>query len=1179
MTVSLRKMSPGDGYKYLLRTVAAGDGNRSLSTPLTRYYAEVGTPPGRWLGSGLCALGRGELRPRDRVHEAQLALLIGLGRDPLTGDQLGRAFPEYQGVEARIAVRTAAIPADVCGEDRDDMIARIEAEESVASNRRAVAGFDFTFSVPKSVSVLWGVADADLQAMIVEAHHAAVAEVIDYLEREVAATRTGISNHDGAVAQVGVSGVIAAAFDHYDSRAGDPQLHTHVVIANKVKTLLDGRWRSLDSRAIHAAVTAISAHYNAVLADRLSGTFGLRWEARERGPDRNPQWEIAGVSEELIREFSGRTREIEAEKDRLVEAYVARHGRRPSRATIVQLRAQATLATRPEKQVRSLADLTGEWRRRAGRITGGDAGRWARAVLSVGVPEAADAASVSLDLIQVVARQVVDEVSTKRSTWRSWNLWASASKQTMGWRFRTVADREAVVGLIVDAAQGLSVALTPPEFAVSPGAFCREDGTSVFRPRHATVYSSTDVLAAEDRLLAHAEVRAAPAIEQAAVTLALAGDVASGCLSAEQADAIGRVASSGRGLDLLVGPAGAGKTTAMRGLRRAWVSECGPRSVVGLAPSAAAARALAEDLGIACDNTAKWLHEHARGNVTFGSGQLVIIDEATLADTRTLDRLTEVAAAAGAKVLLVGDDAQLQSVDAGGAFSMLAEARGSDLPELTEILRFNQEWERQATAGLRGGEAAVIDSYARHDRLREGTTDQMLDAAYAAWREDTRRGLDSVLVTEAAHSVHALNARARAERILAHDDDTGPEVELVDGARASAGDIVITRRNARRLRALNGGWVRNGDRWLVLDVRRDGAMTVRRAGGRLAATLMLPPEYVAHHVDLGYAVTAHRAQGITVDTSHVVASASTTRENFYVSMTRGRDSNIAYVALDQPDDSHATPRVGDETARTVLHGVLQHSGAEPSAHQAITTEHETWSSIAQLAAEYETIAAAAQRDRFADLLQRSGLTDEQVHEAVSSAAFGPLTAALRLAEANRHDLERLLPRIVAAHPLKDAADVAAVLRYRIEAFSGATPGAGLSRSPMLIAGLIPEAVGSMDCENRQALDQRKDLIVSRARALAVGAVASRASWLNRLGTEPPNASAKSQWMTEVATVAAYRDRYNITSEQPLGGPSRSDIQRNERRRANTAARRAQRLAGGHSGCEPQSLAAYQVAIG
>jgi conjugative relaxase-like TrwC/TraI family protein len=1179
VTVSMRKMSPGDGYRYLLRTVAAGDGNRSLSTPLTRYYAEVGTPPGRWLGSGLGALGEGELLPGGQVQEAQLALLIGLGRDPVTGDQLGRAFPEYRGAEAKIAARTAEIPDDVCGEDRDAAIARIEAEEGVASTRRPVAGFDLTFSVPKSVSVLWGVADADLQAMILESHHAAVAEVIDYLEREVAATRTGITNHNGAVAQVGVSGVIAAAFDHYDSRAGDPQLHTHVVISNKVKTLLDGRWCSLDSRPIHAAVTAISAHYNAVLADRLSGTFGFRWEARDRGADRNLQWEIAGVTDELIGEFSSRTREIEKEKVRLIGAYVERHGRQPSNATIVRLRAQATLTTRPEKQVRSLADLTGEWRHRAGRVIGGDPARWARAVSSAGVPEVIDVAAIPLDRIHEVAKQVVDEVSIRRSTWRHWNLWASASKQTMAWRFRSAAEREAVVGLIVDAAEGKSVALTPPELAISPADFRREDGTSVFRPRHSTIYSSTEVMAAEDRLLARAEDRNAPALGPEKVTSATARDVVGACLSPEQADAIARVASSGRRLDLLVGPAGAGKTTAMRGLRTVWVAERGQGSVVGLAPSAAAAKALAEDLGIACENTAKWLHEHDRGNAEFAPGQLVIIDEATLADTRTLDRLTGLAATAGAKVLLVGDDAQLQSVDAGGGFSMLAEARDSEIPQLTDIHRFTQEWEKPATLRLRRGEVEVVSTYARHGRLREGTTDQMLDAAYAAWRDDTRRGLDSVLVTETTRSVDALNARARAERILAHDDDSGREVELAEGARASAGDIVITRKNERRLRAPNGGWVRNGDRWQVLDVRKDGSIAVRRTGHRLAATAVLPREYVTQHVELGYAITAHRAQGITVDTAHVVASASTTRENLYVSMTRGRDSNIAYVAVDQPDDSHATPEVEDVSARTVLYGVLQHSGAELSAHQTIEAEHEAWSSIAQVAAELETIAAAAQHDRFVDLLRHSGLSQKQFDEAVSSTAFGPLATALRQAEAYHHDLEQLVPRIVAVHPLDDAEDIAAVLRYRIETSAGTSPRDLRGRSTRLIAGLIPEPVGPMDDEPHQALDQRKAFIERRARALAVKAVEDKATWTNRLGAEPTDHDKRSEWLAAVRTVAAYRERYAVLSARPIGGPARSDAQHRERLRAGQAARQAQRISAEGNARNPQMLVAEPLAIG
>ena len=106
------------------------------------------------------------------------------------------------------------------------------------------------------------------------------------------------------------------AYDHFDSRAGDPQLHTHVVVSNKVLTVMDGRWRSLDGRPVFASVTALSAHYNALLADRLSRDVGVEWELRQRGADRNPQWEIAGVSDDLIAEFSSRTREIERQEGR-----------------------------------------------------------------------------------------------------------------------------------------------------------------------------------------------------------------------------------------------------------------------------------------------------------------------------------------------------------------------------------------------------------------------------------------------------------------------------------------------------------------------------------------------------------------------------------------------------------------------------------------------------------------------------------------------------------------------------------------------------------------------------------------------------------------------------------------------------------------------------------------------
>lgn len=1159
MTVSMRVMSAGKGYQYLLKSVVSGDGNRSLSTPLTRYYTEEGTPPGRWLGSGLHAVG-GTIKTNDPVTEQQLALLLGMGRDPVSGSPLGRAFPEYAAVSARVTARVADLSTKLTDEHRAATVAKIEAEELEAGSKRAVAGYDFTFSVPKSVSALWGVADAGTQALIVEAHHEAVAEVLDFLEREIAATRRGVDAGDGAVAQADIVGVIATAFDHWDSRMSDPQLHTHVVISNKVKTAEDGRWRSLDGRPLHAAVVAISEHYNAVLADRLTRAFGIEWEQRDRGKNRNAAWELAPVSEDLIREFSSRSREIEIEKDRLIEEYVAQHGRRPSSATVIRLRAKATLTTRPEKQIRSLADLTHEWRGRADKILGTGAAAWARRLTATGIARPTlRADDIPLDVIDVVGSSVVGAVSEKRSTWRHWNLWAETCRQTMEWRFASAEDREAVVGMIVEAAKRESLSLTPPELALSPEVFRREDGTTVFRPRHSVVFTSEELLAAEDRLLRRTEDTRAPVVDLDVIEHVTRKGERGHLLSTEQAETLARIAVSGRQLDFLVGPAGAGKTTAMRALHDAWSAQHGQGSVVGLAPSAVAAQVLADDLGVACENTAKWLHEFDHGRAQFRKGQLVIVDEATLAGTLILDRLTALAADAGAKVLLVGDWAQLQSVDAGGAFTLLASAR-PDTPELTDVQRFTNEWEKLASLDLRFGRTEVIGTYLRHDRVREGTTAEMIDAAYVTWRADVRAGLASVLVTEAIQSVIELNQRARAERLLDGDTAAGREVNLADGTQASEGDVVITRSNDRRLRlhTLRGGWVRNGDRWRVAGVNKDGSVRVERLGVGIGGGVTLPAAYVAEHVDLGYAVTAHRAQGITVDTAHVVVSGATTRENLYVSMTRGRDSNIAYVALDKPDEGHAPPEPDEVTARAVLFGVLQHSGAELSAHQMIEFEQERWSSIAQIAAEYETIAAVAQRDRWIGLLETCGLTDEQVELGLASDSFGPLTAELRRAGANHHDVARLLPDLVARRSLDDAEDIGAVLISRLH--KAAQPKQGKRRAePKLVAGLIPVADGLMSPEMAAALTDRQTLMESRAIALAESAVDANEPWLKRLGTPPSKGSARRRWLYEVRTIAAYRDRYQVDGRSALG-EARIEAQKLDAARAEQAIRRARALA-------------------
>ncbi|MCL1900476.1 MAG: relaxase domain-containing protein [Promicromonosporaceae bacterium] len=440
MTVSMRLITAGDGYKYVLKSVATGDGDRTLSTPLTRYYTEVGCPPGTWLGSGIASLQLDTLHDGDVVTEQQLKLLIGQGCNPVTGEDLGRPYLNHRSVQQRITQRAAALDPALHDDERAAAVQQITDEETARGTRRTIAGYDYTFSVPKSISILWGLADAGTQELIVQAHHNAVGQVIDFMEREVVATRIGASTRGGPAAQADTTGVLATVYDHWDSRTGDPQLHSHVLISNKTCTAQDGRWRAIDGRPMHAATVALSELFNATLADELARMFNLTWGTRDRGKDRNPAWEITGIGEDLIGEFSIRSSDIEAETAHLIAAYVIDHGRQPTKRTIIQLRQQATLSTRPEKQLRSLADLTAEWRERATDLLGEDATAWTQKVISAGDALIIRADDVPLNVIDNLGTAVMQRVGERRSTWTRWNLHAEASRETMGWRFATASD-------------------------------------------------------------------------------------------------------------------------------------------------------------------------------------------------------------------------------------------------------------------------------------------------------------------------------------------------------------------------------------------------------------------------------------------------------------------------------------------------------------------------------------------------------------------------------------------------------------------------------------------------------------------------------------------------------------------------------------------------------------------
>lgn len=299
--------------------------------------------------------------------------------------------------------------------------------------------------------------------------------------------------------------------------------------------------------------------------------------------------------------------------------------------------------------------------------------------------------------------------------------------------------------------------------------------------------------------------------------------------------------------------------------------------------------------------------------------------------------------------------------------------------------------------------------------------------------------------------------------------------------------------------------------------------------------------------NLGYAITTHRAQGVTVDTAHaVIHSPEATREALYVAMTRGKEANHVYVATDQYFlEEHQLRDDLQNTARSILYGILQHSGAELSAHDTIVEEQDTWSSLQQVVAEYETIAQVAQQDRWLDLCAKGGLSTVQLDELAESDAFGILTTELRRLEAAGHDLDVLLPRVIAAGRLDEVDDLGPLIRWRIQRLTDQ-----LQPSPRhaagLIGGLVPRAAGAMADEMRQALDEREQLIEERLAARVQTALEQNEPWLAGLEVDTDDAEASAH----LTVVVAYRDRWGITASSPLGTYPDDDAQRVDYERAN-----------------------------
>jgi conjugative relaxase-like TrwC/TraI family protein len=1191
--ISLRKMTLGSGYRYLMESVATGDGGSRQSTSLSDYYAESGTPPGVFLGAGLRSLddGRG-VEKGSAVSEEHLFNMLGTCADPVSGQPLGRQPNRaHLSLAKRVAERMQTVVSSLGTADRVEEVRRIETEERAAGARfRApVAGFDLTFSPSKSVSTAWALADAETKATIYDCHRQAIEVVLTYAEREVFSSRSGT----GGVVQEDIEGVVAAAFTHWDSRAGDPQLHDHVVVSNRARSVSDGKWRTLDGRALFKNVVALSELHQGVLSDLLTQSLGWGWDDRSRRHSDQLRWEVTGVPEALMAEFSERSASIEVRKNELVSAYASAHGHQPSDVTVLKLRQQATLETRPVKEHRSLSELTGQWRDRAEKHVGTEHSSWVAELANRnGLPllHVGDLADEILDDAASVAVRTVVE---RRATFTRANLLAELHRQFQGVRFASPEDRIAGVERTADLAAGQSLLISATELHHTPERFRRPDGTTRFRAKGHEIYTTAALLEAESRLLEAGQRIDGPATTLDTVAVVTGSNLPrrDHLLGPDQAAAIRQIATSGRSLDLLVGPAGTGKSTTMAGLRAVWESEYGPGSVRGLAPSAAAAEVLASELGIETENVAKWLFEHRRtlanrqgvasevemARWQLRKDQLVIVDEASLAGTFALDELVIAAESAGAKVLLVGDHFQIAAVEAGGMFAALVRDRCDLVTELSDVRRFHHDWEKKASVALRVGSSDAIDDYQAHERIASGRRDEMLDALYTAWKGDVETGAVSLMIAGDLGTVSELNARARADRVasghVAHDG-----VTLAGDATAGVGDQVVTRQNDRRL-TTGRRWVRNGDTWTVTATDPDGTMTLSRLDG--GSHVVLPAAYVTEHVELGYASTAHRAQGRTVDTAHAMVSPTTTREVLYVMARRGREVNRLYVDTHydpDPETFHGAARE-PQTARDVLIGALRNEGDDVAAHDMLRRQQDEAEGMERLSAEYLTLATAAQAERWDTLLAGAGFTEAELQSVRCSEALGQLTGSLRRAEARSLDVDAALPRLVSGRSFEGAGDIAATVTARVDRWARAA-GSSRRRSDDYVAGLIPRARGVTDPEMARALAERDHAMEARARVVAIQGIESGQPWAKALGTIPEDPARRARWMREVSTVAAYRDRWHITGKETIGSPDDavSGEQSSQRRLAEGAATRAQAVSHGARGEQPRDDRDPQIGV-
>jgi hypothetical protein len=832
-------------------------------SPGEDYYLRGGTATGRWRGNGATELGLS-----GTVSAEGLVRLFD-GQHPTSGEQLGRSL-----------------------------------------RKDGVAAWDVTFSADKSVSLLWALGDGETRREVLTAFEEATSQALGYLESVASSTRGAtktpvlddnghpVLNEDGTPRfrvetwPIPTTGYVAASFTEFTSRADDPQLHTHVVVANKVKGT-DGVWRTVDGRLLYRYQLAAGCLHEAVLRHELTRRLGVRWQ-----PVRNGLADIVGFTRPQIEAFSRRRHQLEAwRQDQGL----------PDTAAARQV---AVLATRSPKQDHPLADLEVEWKQRAvevgltpDRLTQMMGG--SREVTPVDMEALFDILASPAGLTERASTfgraEVVKEVAAALPKGGTRNQIEHLAEAFL-------ATRDVVPLLPGHDIEPSEIAEDPapeePKALNEPTAtngaarpMRRRDGTLFPGIRHEHRYTTTELLVTEQRI-----------IEQTIAGVGAGRWTAPGRLvegrlrrhrhlTDGQREMVRRFATSSNTIDIGIGPAGTGKTAVMAVISQLAFMTGTP--ILGGALAGRTAAGLEEATGIPSVTLTRLIGESRDRGLPHGA--IVVVDEAGMVGTRQLAAMADLVEQAEGKLILIGDDRQLPEIEAGGLFRALANR----LPtvELIDNIRQQHQWERTALAELRDGSVdQAIETYRQHRKLIVGQSqDDTIGRAVADWyRYVTATGdlTSGLLIAHYNDTVTELNEQARTH-LTASNRLHGPTLET--GERVfQAGDRILCRKNQSRLGVLNG------DLATVVSVDPDH--------GTLAVQLDRDPEtrnlavwYLDQgHVDYGYALTGHKAQGVTTDRTFVVVDGTTDREWAYVAMSRGRQNNTLYLTNPEPADEQCT---------------------------------------------------------------------------------------------------------------------------------------------------------------------------------------------------------------------------------------------------------------------------------